>query len=291
MANIPTLSIIVPTVMGPERWRSSIQRLNRQALQVDAEIVLATSRPYRGDDLGDAVTIVGNGASDVFELRTLGLRAARGRHIALLEDHVAVGDDWCSRVLEAFAEHPDADGIVGGMSNGAHRCLDRASFLLTWGPFLAPLDDVPLDRSPPPGAISFRSEAIPTGDYDPGFLEYELPCLLRDRERLIAAPRVEATHIQYVGLRGFSLQFHAGVAYAGLNSLSVSRASRAKRLCRAAALPRMLVQQTSQGLARVGVEETLACRVLYTLMAAANAAGQAVGIVRGSVGGSPSHLE
>ena len=45
------------------------------------------------------------------------------------------------------------------MTNAAPRWIDRASFLLTFGPFLAPLDEIPLDRCPPPGVMVFRAAA------------------------------------------------------------------------------------------------------------------------------------
>ena len=284
------LSVIVPTVKGPERWHSMIRALELQARRSGAEVVLATAHDVPAD-IRETVRIVQRTGADIFELRALALDAASGEFVAIIEDHIFVADDWCERVLEAFSQHPEADGIVGGVTNGAPACLDRASFLLTWAPFLAPIDSVSLHRCPPPGVIAFRADVMPHSPAEPGYLEYEITASLRDNGRLVAAPGVVVEHIQFVGVRGFALQFHAGVAYAGLTNLSVGQRSRRQRVKEVFALPRLLVRQTSQGLRRAGVVETVPCRAAFTAMAVCNALGQLIGIVRQSVGRSPSHLE
>jgi hypothetical protein len=286
----PRLSVIVPTVKGAERWSSMIRALEHQARRAGAEVVLATAHDVPADP-SETVRVVHRAGADVFELRSVGIDAASGEFIAVIEDHILVPDDWCESILEAFARHPEADGIVGGVTNGAMRCLDRASFLLTWAPFLAPIDSVPLDRCPPPGVIAFRASAIPPGLTEPGYLEFELTASLRAEGRLVAAPEVAVEHIQFVGWRGFSLQFHSGVAYGGLTNLSVSERPRSRRLRDALALPRVLVGQTNRGLRRVGMVESVPCRAAVAAMALSNAVGQVIGIARHSVGRSPSHLE
>jgi len=284
------LSVIVPTVKGAQRWSSMIRALERQARHAGGEVVLATAHDVPADP-GEALRVVHRPGADVFELRSLGLEAASGECIAIIEDHILVSDDWCTGVLEAFARHPEADGVVGGVTNGAMRCLDRASFLLTWAPFLAPIDSVSADRCPPPGVIAFRASVVPRGRTEPGYVEYELTASLREEGRLVAAPEVSVEHIQFVGWRAFALQFHAGVAYAGLTNLSVAERPRSRRFADAFALPRRLVRQTNRGLRRVGMVESIPCRAAVAVMALCNAVGQLVGIARHSVGHSPSHLE
>ncbi len=194
-------------------------------------------------------------------------------------------------MIAAFDRNPRADAIIGGVTNGALRCFDRASFLLTFAPFLAPLDHVPLHRCPVPGIIAFRAAVLPRTPPAPGYLEFELPARLRDEGRLVAVASLRVEHVQHVGSRGFALQFHAGASYAGLNNLSVSARPRRERLRDVMVLPRRLVDQSREGLARVGADETLPCRAAVVAMAAANGLGQLVGIARQSVGRSPAHLE
>ena len=213
--------------------------------------------------------------------------------MAVLEDHIVVGAGWCNEVIAGFDGHPEADAIIGGVTNGSPQCLDRASFLLTWGPFLAPIDEVPLHRCPAPGIIVFRASALArtAPESEPGYLEFELPARMRDAGRLVVVPSLQVEHVQHVGFRSFGLQFHSGASYAGLNNLSVAARPWRERLREAMALPRVLLGQTHDGLARVGAVETIPCRAAIVAMVAANALGQIVGIARRSVGSSPAHLE
>jgi hypothetical protein len=287
----PRLSVIVPTVKGPESWLGSVRALDRQARGARTEIVVATARESAPELVAENVRAVHVPGSNVFGLRACALAAARGEFVAVLEDHIAVGDEWCTEVIAGFDRNPRADAIIGGVTNGALRCFDRASFLLTFAPFLAPLDHVPLHRCPVPGIIAFRAAVLPRTPPAPGYLEFELPARLRDEGRLVAVASLRVEHVQHVGSRGFALQFHAGASYAGLNNLSVSARPRRERLRDVMVLPRRLVDQSREGLARVGADETLPCRAAVVAMAAANGLGQLVGIARQSVGRSPAHLE
>jgi len=287
----PRLSIVVPTVKGPEHWRAAVCALDQHARKAGAEIVLATARGPAPEDAGETVQSVHLPDSDVFALRARALEVARGEFVAIIEDHIVVGDDWCSEVIAGFDAHPEADAIISGCTNGAPRCLDRASFLLTFGPFLAPLDHVPQHRCPPPGIIAYRALVLPRTAPAPGYLEYELPALIRDQGRLAALPDVRVEHVQHVGLRSFALHFHSGASFAGRTNLSVSDRPRRERLREVIGLPGLLAGQTRDGLARIGAGETIPCRVALMMMATANALGQLVGIARRSVGRSPSHLE
>ncbi len=287
----PRLSIVVPTVKGPESWRRAVRTLDHQARDAGAEIVLATSCDDAVDDPGGAVRLLRALGANVFELRARALEVVRGEFVAVLEDHIVVGDNWCNEVIASFDRHPEADAVIGGATNGAPACLDRAGFLLTWAPFLAPLDHVPLHRCPPPGIIAFRAAVLPRVAPEPGFLEYELPARLRDAGRIVAAPEIRVEHVQHVGLRSFGLQFHSGVSFGGLANLTVATRPRRERLRDVRALPRLLLNQTREGLARVGATETVPCRAAIAVMVTANTFGQLVGVVRGSVGRSPAHLE
>jgi hypothetical protein len=282
---------VVPTVKGPESWRRALATLDHQARDAGAEIVLATASAVGADDVGATVRVLPLPDANVFALRARALEAARGEFVAVLEDHVVVGDHWCDEVIASFDRHPEADAVIGGVTNGSPACLDRAGFLLTWAPFLAPLDHVPLHRCPPPGIITFRAAVLPPTTPEPGYLEYELPARLRAAGRVVAVPEIRVEHVQPVGLRSFGLQFHSGVSFGGLENLSVAARPRRERLRELRGLPRLLLDQTRDGLARVGAKETIPCRLAIAVMVLANTVGQFVGVARGSVGRSPSHLE
>lgn len=287
------LSVVVPSVKAWPAPAKAMEALAQQARDIGAEVILVSGHPeglpasLEPPAVGLAVP-----GGDVFALRSRALVAARGEIVALLEDHCFAPQDWCTRLLQAWADHPEADGLIGSVENGAPALLDRASFLLTWAPFLHPLGQVPGDRCPPPGVVSYRRRVLPASAPPSGWLEYELPVRLRDEGRLVADDRVTIVHTQHLGLRAFGLQYHAGRGFTGLHDHPAARRSRRERLAYAAKMPRTLMRQTRTSLkARPGWKETPLALAAVGAFAACNAAGQVVGILRGDAGSSLGHLE
>jgi hypothetical protein len=284
------LTLIVPTTKPPPGAWVAAEAIRDQAVAVDAEVLVAASADV-GTRVPDApVRVLRCPGADVFTLRARALAEARGEVVALLEDHNFPAADFCERVLAAFDENPQADGVVGTATNGALGLLDRASFLLTWGPFLAPMDHVPLHRCPPPGVVAFRRSVVPEDAPPDGWLEYELTVGLRDQGRLVADDRVQICHVQHLGLRAFPIQYHAGRGYGGLDHEPRSSLPRRARLREAIDLPAVLVRQTREGLRRGGRRESTACMMTVGAYAICNAVGQIIGFFRGP-GKSTTHLE
>ncbi len=289
-ASIP-ISVLVPTVYPPPRAWAVAKTLHDQVAEIGGEVIVATGHEVATPVPPPPCRVLHQPGADVFGLRAAAAAAARGDVVVVLEDHIEVPDDYCARVVEAFADDDDdVLAIVGTVSNGAPKVLDRASFLVTWGPFLAPLAGVPEDRCPPPGAIAFRRSVLPADVPPDGWLEYELPVELREQGRMKVAERVTVTHTQYIGMRGFPIQFHAGRGYSGLEHEPVASYGRRRRLRHTAGIPKILVEQTRAGLRRSGSRESRTCMAVVAAFAACNALGQAVGVLRGA-GGSPKHLE
>jgi hypothetical protein len=285
-----SLTLLIPTTKPPPGAWSTAEAVREQAHAHDAEVLVACGHEVATPAPTPPCRVVHHPGADVFELRAAGVAHARGDVVAILEDHNYPLDDFCARVLTAFDEHPDADGVVGTATNGALGVLDRASFLLTWGPFLAPMSEVTLDRSPPPGVVAFRRSVLPTATPHAGWLEYEMTTELRARGRLIADDRVRIHHVQHLGMRAFAIQYHAGRGYAGLEHEPRSSIPRRRRLREAAAVPGLLLRQTREGLARGGRRESVACMAAVGAFAVSNAIGQIVGVLRGP-GNSTSHME
>jgi hypothetical protein len=288
-AEVP-ITVVIPTVYAPPRAWVAAKLLADQVSAVGGEIVVASGHDVAAPEPPPPVRVVHEPGADVFALRAAAVAVARGDVVAILEDHIEVGPDYCARILEAFARDESALAVVGTVTNGAPRVLDRASFLLTWGPFLAPMPELPRDRCPPPGAISFRRTALPDTVPHNGFLEYELPVRIRDEGRMTVAGEVEVCHNQSVGMQGFSLQYHAGRGYTGLEQDPRSSVRRRDQLREAARIPGILLRQTRTGLGRSGTRETFTCMAAVAAFAACNAFGQMVGVLRGP-GESPRHLE
>jgi hypothetical protein len=71
------------------------------------------------------------------ELRAAGLRLARGRIMALLEDHEIPAPDWCKQMLAA---HENSYAAVGGaVENDIQRPVNQATCLFDFGRYQLPL--------------------------------------------------------------------------------------------------------------------------------------------------------
>src|SRR5512140_3040108 len=140
----PPLSVIIA---GRERWpalRACLDALQPQAVALGVEVVVAvTGADVQPPDPAvryPGVVWVTQPGGSVFSLRALALRHAHGDVVAVTEDHAWVERDWCRRILDAYAAHPDAVAIGGVVENGATAALvDWASFFIANGPFMAPI--------------------------------------------------------------------------------------------------------------------------------------------------------
>jgi hypothetical protein len=76
-------------------------------------------------------------------LRTLGLRAARGRYVALTEDHARAEPRWCAGLVKALEEHPRAGCVGGAVECGGEGLLALAVYLCDFGRYQNPLPEAP----------------------------------------------------------------------------------------------------------------------------------------------------
>jgi len=138
VADEPDLSITIAS------WSNdaSLERcLASLAPQWDgAEVIVATNRP--GDELErrypQARFLRGPDGATVFRLRALGAEAARGKLVALLEDHAAAGPRWAAALREAYSA---GHRIIGGpVENGLRsRAVDWALYFAEYGLHMPPM--------------------------------------------------------------------------------------------------------------------------------------------------------
>jgi GT2 family glycosyltransferase len=76
-------------------------------------------------------------------LRTLGLRAARGRAVVLTEDHAHADPGWCAGLLAALASHPKAGCVGGAVECAGLGLLAHAVYLCDFGRYQNPLPEAP----------------------------------------------------------------------------------------------------------------------------------------------------
>ncbi len=80
----------------------------------------------RAEGLDTAAARSGSSREHHDSIRTVGLRRARGRVVAMLEDVGRADPGWCRGLLDALERHPDAGVVGGGMGCGNSRLINRA---------------------------------------------------------------------------------------------------------------------------------------------------------------------
>lgn len=90
------------------------------------------------------------------EMRAIGIRAATGEAVGMIEDHVIVPPDWTARMLAEL--EAGSDVVAGPVENLATDTLvDWAAFLCEYSAVLPPLPDGPSDGLPGNNTVYRRS--------------------------------------------------------------------------------------------------------------------------------------
>ncbi len=165
----PVLSVVVAIVSDttdrPDvtHLDPCLEALTKQAAQRPMEIIVPYHPSVDGIDrmrlkypdvrfveAAKLTTYTGQGGSREHhdELRARGLAAARGKIVALIEDHGIVAPDWSARVLEAHAHSFAAIG--GAIENGIDQPLNWAVYFCDFLRYQNPL---------PEGASAMASDA------------------------------------------------------------------------------------------------------------------------------------
>jgi len=153
----PVLSVVVTVVSDTtgetdtRHLEGCLNALARQQNPPSMEIIVTCDGRLRGvEELQSRFPTVrflrvaelrtggaGAGREHHDELRGIGLRAAKGSILAMLEDHGQPAPDWCARVMEG---HQAPHAAVGGaMENGINRVLNWAVFFSDFGRYQNPV--------------------------------------------------------------------------------------------------------------------------------------------------------
>lgn len=285
-AGRPRLSVLLPTTHpwpGVEQALESLLRQNgsetREILLLDGHGAALSREP------APPVRWLKLPGSDVFDLRARGIAEAAGEIVAITEDHCVMPPEWCGRILSAHSLSPAA-ALVGPVSNHADsslRAVDRASFLLTLGPFAPPLTALTEPRLPVPTNVSFKRAVLPRETPPSGWLEYALLADLRARGELGVAPDALLEHRQsWTAWRAPLVHFHSGRSYgASTRSWPADRRREWFRALRS--LPRRMMWITRPALERGagGARAGPSDRAWVIALILSNALGQLAGAVTG----------
>ena len=117
----PALSVVVPSVNGRQDLIGCLTALERQREDVDIEILVpdrcgAELRAEVRRAFPKATIIEAEAGTPIPELRAMAIGAARGRALAVIEDHVIVPPGWARALLAALERD---DMVVGGAIENA----------------------------------------------------------------------------------------------------------------------------------------------------------------------------
>jgi hypothetical protein len=196
VADRPPLSVIV-TVREEDEIGEVLDALLPQAQRTGAEILVVGRA---NGSLPGAVRVVPIDDRNVFRLRMVGLREARGEVVAIGEDHAVPRPDWCESVLRAHAEHPDVPCVAGCLVNATDQTPGgRVNFLAFATHYSPPMPELP-PFPPPVSALSFKREVLRQLDDRLGRFETELVPRLFTEGGMVADDRARVDHYQDHGV-------------------------------------------------------------------------------------------
>lgn len=113
------ISIVIPVRNGGDDLRSCLERIGRQQIDEELEIVVVDSGSTDGSaqaaaDFGATVHTIPAAEFHHGRTRNLGARIARGETLVFVsQDAVAASDDWLARLVAPLREHADVAGVYG----------------------------------------------------------------------------------------------------------------------------------------------------------------------------------
>lgn len=148
-------------------------------------------------DLPDIRVLEAPGERSVPQLRAEGIRAARGRLVAITEDHCLFSPGWVAGLIEAHRQQPEAAAIGGPVENGRTAgLLDWAIYFSRYAGSMPPMPRGPV-RALPGNNACYRREVLDRHQslFAHGFWEHDFNRELVDRgHRLWLEPGLVVTH-------------------------------------------------------------------------------------------------
>lgn len=243
----PLVSVVIASVNGLPVLTACLEALSSQEGSVPFEILVADrcGAATRGElrRRYPQVSVLPAAASTpIPSLRAMAVAAARGRLVAVLEDHCNVDRRWLTVIERAYA---DGHRVFGGsVANGAaERTLDWAAFFCEYARFMPPLARGPADVITGNNAV-YERELL--GGILAGAGQGLWEPFLHDRLRkagvsLWCEPELLVSHCKRFGFREFLFQrHHYSRSFAGMRLAGASAWKRALYAAATAALPPLL---------------------------------------------------
>jgi glycosyltransferase involved in cell wall biosynthesis len=292
----PALSVVVASVNGRESLVRCLSSLAKSTEPIEVIVVADPSAKQAAKQAiaeGSGIELIClEGRRTIPELRSAGIRRARGAVVAVLGDYYEVDARWASAVLASHRRHPQA-AIGGAVENASgDRLVDRAAYLCEYHRFMLPFAEHASTMLPGPNASYDRivlarecSDLLDRGAWDHVLHER----LAARGVRSWMDPSIVAFYTKRLTAADFLMQrYRFGRSY---GAARIAAAPLARRLSFAAAAPAIVVLQlwriTSLLLANRRTRRwILPCWPLFALSAVAWSAGEAMGHAFGDGGAS-----
>ena len=286
----PALTVVVPSVNGLSDLQDCLSALSKQRNDLDLEVLVADRC---GESLRSEVRrqfpwvqiLEAPAGTTIPDLRALAFARARGRSVAVIEDHVIVPQGWAKALLDAQG---GSDVVVGGSIENAavDRLVDWAAFLCEYSHCITPLPEGPTDwltgnNVVYPRALLGRYQSV----LGQGQWENRLhDAMRRDGVPLVCRPQISVGHKKHYTVGEYlSQRYLYARSYAGAR---VAGATLPKRLgygAAALALPPLLMFRTVSRVVSKGRHRSELVRSLPLLavFVVSWALGEMVGYVAG----------
>jgi len=230
------------------------------------------------------------------ELRALGLKAARGEIIGLLEDHGVAPSGWSRTAVELHRRRPEFGAIGGAIENAVDRPLNYAVYFCDFLRYKLPVPDGPSGFASDANITYKRADLEKIrGVWEEIFHETAVNGALNAAGRRVALSPQLVTHQHRGELRlgkALSERYIWGRSYAGTRSSLVGFGKRAVLAGLSPVLPAVLLLRMASAAARKpgAVEPFLKTFPLTTALEISWCFGEAVGYITGRAyrGGAPA---
>jgi glycosyltransferase involved in cell wall biosynthesis len=289
--DLPEFSVVIPVRRAVETVEDTVGRLlDRDGLEVIA--VVSSEDPTAAllrqlQNLQPRLVLLEiPGDHSVPQLRAHGIRAARGRFVAITEDHCELSPGW-PKMLAAALKDPEVGAAGGGVANGRrHSFADWAIYFSRYATLMPPLPRGPA-RALPGNNACYRRELLESQRefYKNGFWEHEFhQHLQRQGLRLMQEPEAIARHRKPYRFGAYlRLRFRHGRCFGGMIRRSGGFRAVAARVLLSPLTPLLLALRSARAVVPKQAYRREFCFALPLLLLcyAAWAAGEAAGCLLG----------
>jgi hypothetical protein len=250
------LTVIVATTQPWPELDLCLASLHAQAMAAGAEVVVVDGDgrgwPAEAGRRYPGVTAMSMPGASVLQMRARAMAAARGAIVAVTEDHCRVAPDWCSRLMAAHDEHPEAAVIGGAVDNGSDTAtIHWASFFIVNGPAMPPLRDGASRKVAGQATVSYKAHVVPRDAPERGRMEWMLNESLRRQGHVLwTDSRIRVSHDQPLTFaEACAIHFHDSKTIAGFRLFEMSPEERLLRIAVCAIMAPLLFVRTTVPLA------------------------------------------